>query len=123
MPAGRGDAAELDDMADDLGTDGLLEEVRWRPRPSATRAAVSRAEARSRIGRASSKSYFCMPTRSAWPGRGRVRAALRARASSSTGSTGSADITLSHLGHSVLPTWMAIGPALRLAVPDAADDA
>ena len=37
-------------------------------RPSATRAAVSRAEARSRIGRASSKSYFCMPTRSAWPG-------------------------------------------------------
>ena len=33
--------------------------------PSATRAAVSRAEARSRIGRASSKAYFCMPTRSA----------------------------------------------------------
>ena len=49
-------------------------------RPSATRAAVSRAEARSRTGRASSKSYFCMPTRSAWPGRGRVSAALRARA-------------------------------------------
>ena len=40
--------------------------------PSATRAAVSRAVARSRIGRASSKPYFCMPTRSAWPGRGRV---------------------------------------------------
>ena len=33
--------------------------------PRATRAAVSRALARSRIGRASSKSYFCMPTRSA----------------------------------------------------------
>ncbi|CAM5270803.1 hypothetical protein SVIOM342S_02396 [Streptomyces violaceorubidus] len=33
--------------------------------PSATRAAVSRAEARSRIGRASSKPYFCMPARSA----------------------------------------------------------
>ncbi len=34
-------------------------------RPSATRAAVSRAEARSRIGRASSQSYFCIPARSA----------------------------------------------------------
>ena len=79
-------------------------------RPSATRAAVSRAEARSRIGRASSKSYFCIPTRSACPGRGRVSAALRASASSSTGSTGSADITFSHLGHSVLPTSMATGP-------------
>ena len=79
-------------------------------RPRATRAAVSRAEARSRIGRASSKSYFCMPTRSACPGRGRVSAALRASASSSTGSTGSADMTFSHLGHSVLPTWMATGP-------------
>ncbi len=79
-------------------------------RPRATRAAVSRALARSRIGRASSKPYFCMPTRSAWPGRGRVRAALRASASSSTGSTGSAAITLSHLGHSVLPTWIATGP-------------
>src|SRR4051794_40422372 len=33
--------------------------------PSATRAAVSRADARSRIGRASSQPYFCMPTRSA----------------------------------------------------------
>ena len=36
--------------------------------PSATRAAVSRALARSSTGRASSRSYFCMPTRSAWPG-------------------------------------------------------
>ena len=33
--------------------------------PSATRAAVSRALARSSTLRASSKSYFCMPTRSA----------------------------------------------------------
>jgi hypothetical protein len=33
--------------------------------PSATRAAVSRALARSSTGRASSKPYFCMPTRSA----------------------------------------------------------
>ena len=77
--------------------------------PSATRAAVSRAEARSRIGRASSKSYFCMPTRSACPGRGRVSAALRASASSSASSTGSADITFSHFGHSVLPTRIASG--------------
>ena len=81
-------------------------------RPRATRAAVSRAEARSRTGRASSKAYFCMPTRSACPGRGRVRGALRASASSSTGSIGSADITWSHLGHSVLPISTATGPPI-----------
>ena len=79
-------------------------------RPSATRAAVSRAEARSSTGRASSKSYFCMPARSAWPGRGRVRAALRAWPSSTSASTGSADITVSHFGHSVLPIVIATGP-------------
>ncbi len=33
--------------------------------PAATRAAVSRAEARSRTSRASPKPYFCMPGRSA----------------------------------------------------------
>ncbi len=77
--------------------------------PRATRAAVSRALARSRIGRASSKPYFCMPARSAWPGRGRVRGALRPVSLSSEGSTGSADMTFSHLGHSVLPTMTAIG--------------
>ena len=38
--------------------------------PAATRAAVSRALARSSTLRASSKPYFCMPARSAWPGRG-----------------------------------------------------
>ena len=82
--------------------------------PRATRAAVSRAEARSRRGRASSKPYFCMPVRSAWPGRGRVSAALRARPSSSSAGTGSAAITFSHLGHSVLPTWIATGePRVR----------
>ena len=37
----------------------------WATVPSATRAAVSRAEARSSTGRASSKPYFCMPARSA----------------------------------------------------------
>ena len=41
--------------------------------PAATRAAVSRALARSKTLRTSSKPYFCAPTRSAWPGRGLVR--------------------------------------------------
>ena len=40
--------------------------------PTATRAAVSRALARSSTLRTSSKSYFTMPARSAWPGRRRV---------------------------------------------------
>ena len=90
-------------------------------RPSATRAAVSRAEARSRTGRASSKAYFCMPARSAWPGRGRVSGALRAEPSSID--------RVDRVGrHHRLP----LGPlgvadldrdrsALGLAVPDAAD--
>ncbi len=70
--------------------------------PRATRAAVSRALARSSTGRASVKSYFCIPTRSACPGRGRVRAALRACPFKISASTGSAAITLAHFGHSVL---------------------
>ena len=37
--------------------------------PTATRAAVSRALERSRIGRTSSRPYFTVPARSAWPGR------------------------------------------------------
>ncbi len=78
--------------------------------PSATRAAVSRALARSRMGRASACPNFCMPARSAWPGRGRVSGALRACSSSSSRETGSGDMTVSHLGHSVLPTRMATGP-------------
>ena len=78
--------------------------------PSATRAAVSRALARSRIGRASSKSYFCIPTRSACPGRGRESGALRARFSISSAGTGLADMTFSHLGHSLFPTCTEIGP-------------
>src|SRR2546421_15969 len=39
--------------------------------PRATRVAVSRALARSRMSRASSAPYFCIPARSACPGRGR----------------------------------------------------
>ena len=78
--------------------------------PSATRAAVSRALARSRIGRASVCPNFCMPTRSAWPGLGLVSGALRAWLSRSSWVTGSGDMTVSHLGHSVLPTRIATGP-------------
>jgi hypothetical protein len=78
--------------------------------PRATRVAVSRALERSRTGRASSKPYFCIPTRSACPGRGRVSGALRACPSSSAGSTGSAAITRSHFGHSVLAMRRATGP-------------
>ena len=48
--------------------------------PAATRAAVSRAEARSRTSRASPRSYLREPARSAWPGRG--RASLRRGSSS-----------------------------------------
>ena len=48
--------------------------------PAATRAAVSRALARSSTSRASVKPYFCMPARSAWPGRTWVSGAFgRAR--------------------------------------------
>ena len=31
-------------------------------------------------------------------------------------------MTVSHFGHSVLPIWIAIGPPMRAAVPDAADE-
>ncbi len=91
--------------------------ITWRRKfcarvPSATRAAVSRAEARSSTGRASSKPYFCMPARSAWPGRGRVNGALRARPARTSGSTGSLAMITFHLGHSVLATWTAIGPPI-----------
>src|SRR5699024_42516 len=56
----------------------------------------------------SSMPYFCIPTKSACPRRGRVSGELRAPVSSS-GSTGSAAITFCHLGHSVFPTSMAMG--------------
>src|SRR5256885_11483674 len=39
--------------------------------PQATRAAVSRADARSSTLRKSCASYFRPPAKSAWPGRGR----------------------------------------------------
>ena len=74
--------------------------------PAATRAAVSRADARSRTSRASPKPYFCMPARSAWPGRGWV--------SGFSVWPGAGDISCSHLGHSVLAISMATGdPSVR----------
>src|ERR1700685_2342802 len=51
-----------------------------------------------------------MPARSACPGRGRVSGAFLAIPSRLLGSTGSADMTASHLGHSVLAILIATGP-------------
>ena len=45
--------------------------------PAATRAAVSRADARSSTLRTSLKPYFTAPARSAWPGRTRVTGVAR----------------------------------------------
>ncbi len=74
--------------------------------PAATLAAVSRAEARSKTSRASSKPYLSIPGRSAWPGRGCVRTLL--------GAPGSGDISSVHFGHSVLAISMATGePSVR----------
>ena len=76
--------------------------------PAATRAAVSRAEARSSTSRASATSYFCMPARSAWPGRGVVSAWVVA--------PGAGDISSFHLpvAHSLLAMRMASGePSVR----------
>ena len=88
--------------------------------PAATRAAVSRAEARSSTSRASVKPYFCMPARSAWPGRTSVSGALVGPSSART------DISFCHLSgsrsHSVFPISMATGEPERPPVPHPADD-
>ena len=55
-------------------------------------------------------------------GAGRVSGALRARSARISGSTGSAAMTCSHLGHSVLPTMTATGEPMRQAVPHAAEE-
>ena len=91
--------------------------------PRATLAAVWRAEARSSTGRASGRSYLSMPARSAWPGRGRVSGRLRAisrsspvpaSTSRSSAGTGSALMTVRHLGHSEFPIRRAMGlPMVR----------
>ena len=84
--------------------------------PAATRAAVSRADARSSTSRASSKPYFCMPARSAWPGRGWV--------SGFSVAPGADDISSAHfpVAHSVLWITIATGRAERAAVADAAEE-
>ncbi len=53
--------------------------------PAATRAAVSRALARSRTSRTSVRPYLATPARSACPGRGRVTGERRAPPPSTTG--------------------------------------
>ena len=121
-PVGRDRGAEGDDVGQHLGPDCLRAGTPCATAPRATRAAVSRALARSSTGRASSKPYFCIPTRSAWPGRGRVSGALRASPSSCSAATGSGDITTSQLGHSLLPIRMATGPPCVTAVAYAAED-
>ena len=102
-------------MREHGGADRLLEERPGDGAESATRAAVSRALARSSTGRASSNpAYFCMLTRSAGRG-GRVSGALRATPLSSSGWTGVGGQTVSHLGHCRCPPrWP---PGLMVAVP------
>ena len=51
-----------------------------------------------------------MPARSAWPGRGLVSGAFLAWPSSVSAATGSGDMTVSHLGHSVFAILIATGP-------------
>ena len=121
LPSGHGHGGDGHGVADQLDVQGRSA-VAEATVPKATRVAVSRALARSRTGRASSKPYFCMPVKSAWPGRGRVSGALRAWSASSSGSTGSADMICSHLGHSVLPDLDGHRAALGQAVADAAED-
>ncbi len=58
--------------------------------PTATRAAVSRALARSSTSRMSSWPYLTAPARSAWPGRGRVTAG-RSAPDAPAGGSGSDD--------------------------------
>ena len=74
--------------------------------PHATRAAVSRALARSRMSRASALSYLRTPTRSACPGRGRT-SRRRRRASGSV--SGSEAITSTQLSQSLFAMCNAIG--------------
>ena len=82
--------------------------------PAATRAAVSRALARSSTLRASSKPYFCIPTRSAWPGRGWC--------SGFSVTPGAGDISSCHFGHSVLWITIETGEPSVSAVADAAEE-
>ena len=102
--------SELDDVGDDPRTDRLLEEVARHPaqRDPGGRLAGGGALEHG-PGLVEAVLLHADEVRVARAGAGSA-AALRASASSSAGSTGSADITFSHLGHSVLPIWIATGP-------------
>ena len=81
--------------------------------PAATRAAVSRALARSRMSRMSSCPYLTAPARSACPGRGRVTSARRTPLAPS-GMSGSTYIVCCQLTQSRFRINSAIGaPVVR----------
>ena len=92
--------------------------------PTATRAEVSRAEARSSTLRTSSSSYFMTPERSAWPGRGSCT--LRLRRAATSASSSSRDRPRAHGGAPVGVVAVAHDqrqrPAEREAVAHAAED-
>ena len=90
--------------------------------PSATRAAVSRALARSSTGLASWCPYFCIPARSAWPGRGRVSGAARPRSSRRPGGHRVGRHHRVPLGPLGVADADRDRPAERHAVPHAAGD-
>ncbi len=77
--------------------------------PAATRAVVSRADARSRMSRASSRSYLRIPVRSAWPGRTRVTARRRSVPSASV-SRGAGSMIACQFAQSRLRMSIAMGP-------------
>ena len=103
-----------------LTTSTPKRESSWRASaPAATRMVVSRALARSRMSRMSSRSYLSAPARSAWPGRGRVTGALRAPVASAGGSAPTY-IVFCQLVQSRLRTTSATGPpsVSPLRMPD-----
>ena len=79
--------------------------------PAATRAAVSRALARSRMSRMSSRPYFATPARSACPGRGFVTGARRAPVASGAGS-GPVNMVCCQFTQSRFSMIIAIGPPI-----------
>ena len=98
--------------------------------PAATRAAVSRADARSRTFRTSLKPYLSAPARSAWPGRTRVTGVARllpsaaAAASSAASSSLSASTCMTRVqfSQSRFATSSRIGEPSVSPVADAGDD-
>ena len=81
----------------------------WRAiEPTATRAAVSRALARSSTSRISSWPYFTTPARSACPGRGRVTAG-RSAPDASAGCSGSEYIVRCQFSQSLFGMKSAMG--------------